>query len=271
MYLVISRLCCTRPFGCAVELPRVGTQTGTQIGTQRFGFGGANRANSLGTPNGAASRQLRPIQREFRTGEQQSVGRPDRGATFQIYFSFPLCVGRDTSPCAWKINADIRVVQDCERRFYVWFFRRFMAGLFNRDQAFGSEPDLRKLWLSSSILDTTRDVGPGAAKRVCRSRDSALMAMKSLSTWRDSSSIPRSLRSSDLVVSGPPPLGCRTASSGQMSLPAMRCAIAGGRQSLGRCYGVYHCRTLHRNERHCVRGRLPGRLHSSEKGHAVPR
>src|SRR6266849_7757907 len=35
----------TRPFGCAVELPRVGTQAGTQIGTQRFGFGGANRAN----------------------------------------------------------------------------------------------------------------------------------------------------------------------------------------------------------------------------------
>jgi len=44
------------------------------------------------------------------------------------------------------------------------FFRRFMAGLFNREQASKSEPALRKLWFSGSILDTTRDVGAGGRK-----------------------------------------------------------------------------------------------------------
>ena len=156
----------TRSFGCAVELPRVGTQTGTQIGTQRFGFGVANRANSLGTTNGPASRQLRPSEPEFRTGEQQSVGRPDRRATFQIHFSFPVCIALSTRDESGQAEDQCRHSRPIgwRRRYYLRFFRRFMMGLFNRDQASGSEPPLRKLWFGGSILDTTRDVGSGAAK-----------------------------------------------------------------------------------------------------------
>src|SRR6266852_3450792 len=111
-----------------------------------------------------ASRQLRPSEREFRTGEQQSVGRPDRGATFQIHFSFPVCIalstrdesgqaedqGRHSRPIGWR------------RRYYLRFFRRFMMGLFSRDQGIWERTSFTEF--SGSILDTTRDVGPGAAK-----------------------------------------------------------------------------------------------------------
>jgi hypothetical protein len=124
-----------------------------KIGTQRFGFGGANRANSRGTTNGPASRQLRPSEPEFRTGEQQSVGRPDRGATFQIHFSFPVCKTLSTRDESGQAEDQCRHSRPIgwRRRYYVRFFRRFMAGLFNRDQASGSEPALRSMvqWLDS--------------------------------------------------------------------------------------------------------------------------
>src|SRR5258708_33229450 len=50
------------------------------------------------------------------------------------------------------------------RRNYVRFSSRFIAGLFNRDQHLGANQLCGSHGPVGSILDTDRDVGPGAVK-----------------------------------------------------------------------------------------------------------